>query len=114
MSDDAIPDISNPVRRRMEAGELALGLIVRLARSGDIARIARATTVVRHILCLYECTALILLWRRRSPTLSTAVRANAMRHKATVFEQIVQHFPWHRFEHHVRQHGADDDQRGFT
>ena len=27
----------------MEAGELALGLIVRLARSGDIARIARAT-----------------------------------------------------------------------
>jgi 2-keto-3-deoxy-L-rhamnonate aldolase RhmA len=43
MSDDAIPDISNPVRRRMEAGELALGLIVRLARAGDIARIARAT-----------------------------------------------------------------------
>jgi 2-keto-3-deoxy-L-rhamnonate aldolase RhmA len=43
MSDDAIPDISNPVRRRMEAGELALGLIVRLTRSGDIARIARAT-----------------------------------------------------------------------
>ena len=37
-----------------------------------------------------------------------------MRHKATVFEQIVQQFPWHRFEHHVRQHGADDDQRGFT
>ena len=43
MADDAIPDIANPVRRRMEAGELALGLIVRLARSGDIARIARAT-----------------------------------------------------------------------
>ena len=37
-----------------------------------------------------------------------------MRHKATVFEQIVQQFPWHRFEHHVRQHGTDDDQRGFT
>src|SRR5580698_2137589 len=71
-------------------------------------------TVVRHILCLYECTALILLRRRRSPTLSTAVRANAMRHKATVFEQIVQQFPWHRFDHHVRRHGADDDQRGFT
>ena len=43
MANDAIPDIANPVRRRMEAGELALGLIVRLARSGDIARIARAT-----------------------------------------------------------------------
>lgn len=37
-----------------------------------------------------------------------------MRHKATVFEQIVQRFPWHRFEHHVRQHGADDEQRGFN
>ena len=42
------------------------------------------------------------------------VRGNAMRHKATVFEQIVQQFPWHRFKHHVRQHGTDDDQRGFT
>ena len=37
-----------------------------------------------------------------------------MRHKATVFEQLGQQFPWHRFEHHVRQHGTDDDQRGFT
>jgi 2-keto-3-deoxy-L-rhamnonate aldolase RhmA len=43
MTDNTIPDITNPVRRRMEAGDLALGLIVRLARSGDIARIARAT-----------------------------------------------------------------------
>src|SRR5580704_12057446 len=43
MTDNAIPDISNLVRRRMEADELALGLIVRLSRSGDIARIARAT-----------------------------------------------------------------------
>jgi 2-keto-3-deoxy-L-rhamnonate aldolase RhmA len=38
-----IPDITNPVRRRLDAGELALGLIVRMARSGDIARIARTS-----------------------------------------------------------------------
>ncbi len=37
-----------------------------------------------------------------------------MRHKATVLEQVIQHFPWHRFEHHVRRHGADDSQRGFN
>jgi 2-keto-3-deoxy-L-rhamnonate aldolase RhmA len=36
-------DITNPVLRRLEADELALGLIVRLARSGDIARIAHTT-----------------------------------------------------------------------
>jgi 2-keto-3-deoxy-L-rhamnonate aldolase RhmA len=38
-----IPDITNPVRRRLEADELALGLIVRMARSGDVARIARSS-----------------------------------------------------------------------
>lgn len=38
-----IPDITNPVRRRLEADELALGLIVRMARSGDVARIARTS-----------------------------------------------------------------------
>src|ERR1700744_1341100 len=38
-----VPDVTNPVRRRMEANELALGLIVRLARSGDIARLAQSS-----------------------------------------------------------------------
>ncbi len=38
-----IPDITNPVRRRLEADELALGLILRMARSGDVARIARTS-----------------------------------------------------------------------
>jgi hypothetical protein len=37
-----------------------------------------------------------------------------MRHKATVLEQIVQQFPWSRFDRHVRTCGADDRQRGFT
>src|SRR5437016_11750096 len=36
-------DFKNPVKERMRAGEVALGLIVRLARSGDIARIAKTT-----------------------------------------------------------------------
>src|ERR1700741_950728 len=39
---------------------------------------------------------------------------NVMRHQASLLEQAIQRFPWHRFEHHVRQHGADDTQRGFT
>src|SRR5437588_10844166 len=35
--------LQNPVKARMAAGEVALGMIVRLARSGDIARIAKTT-----------------------------------------------------------------------
>ncbi len=38
-----LPDVSNPVRRRLRANELALGLIVHVSRTGDIARIARAS-----------------------------------------------------------------------
>ena len=37
------PDIRNPVKTRMGAGDVALGLVVRLARSGDITRIAKTT-----------------------------------------------------------------------
>ena len=33
----------NPVKARMQAGEVALGMPVRLARSGDVARIAKTT-----------------------------------------------------------------------
>ena len=36
-------DLKNPVKERMKAGDVSLGMIVRLARSGDIARIAKAT-----------------------------------------------------------------------
>lgn len=35
--------LTNPVIERMRAGGVSLGMIVRLARSGDIARIAKAT-----------------------------------------------------------------------
>lgn len=31
----------NPVKQRMQAGDVALGMSVRLARSGDVARITR-------------------------------------------------------------------------
>jgi 2-keto-3-deoxy-L-rhamnonate aldolase RhmA len=37
------PRIDNPVVARMRAGEAALGMSVRLGRSGDIARIAKST-----------------------------------------------------------------------
>src|SRR5882672_3855692 len=36
-------DLTNPVKERMQSGQVALGMIVRLARSGDIARIAKAS-----------------------------------------------------------------------
>jgi Transposase DDE domain/Domain of unknown function (DUF4372) len=32
---------------------------------------------------------------------------NAMRHQPTLFEQIVQQFPWHRFDQLVRKYGLD-------
>jgi hypothetical protein len=37
-----------------------------------------------------------------------------MRHQATLFEQVVEHFPWQRFDHYVRKHNADRRQRSFT
>ena len=40
---DASNRIPNPVMDRMRAGDVALGMTVRLGRSGDIARIAKAT-----------------------------------------------------------------------
>lgn len=43
MSSSGAPGLSNPVKQRMQTGDVALGLNVRLARSGDIARIARST-----------------------------------------------------------------------
>jgi len=43
MSQASVTDISNPVKQRMKAGGVALGMIVRLARSGDIARVAKST-----------------------------------------------------------------------
>jgi staphyloferrin B biosynthesis citrate synthase len=39
----SIVELKNPVIERMASGDVALGMIVRLARSGDIARIARST-----------------------------------------------------------------------
>ena len=36
-------DLKNPVNERMRAGDVSLGMIVRLARSGEIARIAKTT-----------------------------------------------------------------------
>jgi len=35
--------LSNPVKERMKTGDVVLGMTVRLSRSGDIARIAKAT-----------------------------------------------------------------------
>lgn len=42
MADNSI-DIKNPAKERMRAGDVALGMIVRMARSADIARIAKAS-----------------------------------------------------------------------
>jgi hypothetical protein len=47
------------------------------------------------------------------PNVAHRSGTNVMRHQATLFEQAVQRFPWHRFDHHVGRHGADDGQRGF-
>src|SRR6202140_3759741 len=38
-----LPELVNPVKARMQAGEVSLGMIVRLARSGDVVRIAKLT-----------------------------------------------------------------------
>jgi len=35
--------LANPAKQRMKSGDVALGMIVRLARSGEIARIAKST-----------------------------------------------------------------------
>src|SRR5260370_42057306 len=38
-----LPDLVNPGKARMQSGDVALGMIVRLARSGDVVRIAKST-----------------------------------------------------------------------
>src|ERR1700704_3494251 len=38
-----LPELVNPVKARMQAGDVSLGMIVRLARSGDVVRIAKST-----------------------------------------------------------------------
>ena len=43
MTDAAHTRLINPVKQRLEAGDVALGMPVRLGRSADIVRIARAT-----------------------------------------------------------------------
>jgi staphyloferrin B biosynthesis citrate synthase len=40
---DGSIDIKNPAKERMRAGDVTLGMIVRMARSADIARIAKAS-----------------------------------------------------------------------
>src|SRR3984893_7822805 len=35
--------LTNPIRQRMQAGGVSLGMPVRLGRSGDIARLAKST-----------------------------------------------------------------------
>jgi 2-keto-3-deoxy-L-rhamnonate aldolase RhmA len=43
MSETETITLANPAKERMKAGELALGMIIRLSRSGEIARIAKAS-----------------------------------------------------------------------
>jgi len=43
MPSPPVPELINPVIARMRAGEVALGMIVRLARSGDAVRLAKAS-----------------------------------------------------------------------
>jgi 2-keto-3-deoxy-L-rhamnonate aldolase RhmA len=43
MTPPDLPELVNPVKARMRAGEVALGMIVRLARSGDIVRVAKSS-----------------------------------------------------------------------
>lgn len=40
---EALPTLVNRVKQRLKADEFAIGMVVRLSRSGDIARIARAS-----------------------------------------------------------------------
>jgi len=39
----AANELAHPIKQRLQAGDVALGISVRLSRSGDIARIAKST-----------------------------------------------------------------------
>jgi 2-keto-3-deoxy-L-rhamnonate aldolase RhmA len=43
MAAETTQSVANPAKERMQAGGVSLGMIVRLARSGDIARVAKST-----------------------------------------------------------------------
>ena len=39
----ASENLAHPIKQRLRAGDVALGMPVRLGRSGDVARIAKST-----------------------------------------------------------------------
>ena len=47
-----LPELVNPVKARMQAGDVALGMIVRLARSGDVVRIGDSRRAGSEGCCL--------------------------------------------------------------
>ena len=51
------PVVPNAVLDRMRAGEVALGLVVRLARSGEIAAVAKASGHDFIFIDTYESTS---------------------------------------------------------
>src|SRR5260221_13267971 len=62
--------LMNPVRQRMQAGGVSLGMPVRLGRSGDIARIARSTG---HDFIFIDCQHSLFNLETISHIASTAI-----------------------------------------
>ena len=62
-----------------------------------------------------ECTVLILLvFERLATFIGHEVRSNTVRHKNSVFHDLLKHVPWSEFEHLIAAHGADARVRRLT
>jgi Transposase DDE domain/Domain of unknown function (DUF4372) len=70
-------------------------------------------TAVRHVFCLKECTALILLGSRWLRIIWTRTGDNAVRHQNSVLHAITKLIPWAAFERLVDEHGTDEQVRSF-
>jgi hypothetical protein len=60
------------------------------------------------------CTALILLVSKRLATIWTRIGINTMRHKNSVFHDVLKQLPWNVFDRLVDEHEADKHVRRLT
>src|SRR5262249_35743183 len=89
------------------------GIHVLLSRRKEGVDARHKATAVRYVLCLMECTALILLDSSWLRIIWTRKRSNAVRHQNSVFHDIVKLIPWAVFDSLVEKHGADELVRTF-
>jgi hypothetical protein len=98
-----------------------MGAMVKLPHSGQPSPISSllchdraCPTAVRYKKCLRERTALILLGVLSFATHRDTKEVKAVRHRNSVFHDLLKRVTWTAFDQLVCQHGTDEGTRSFT